>query len=362
MDLQQLIEKFSLNSSYLERGNPSLARVLNSDIEDIIKAKEIVRKTAKDSLDLHQVWHKTKEFSILYKKKETPKEDILSYLKDSINNLELLLKPLPTHSKIDGHLLVLNLTDFHLNRKDIEGEDTLETQVQEIFNTFNALLELSTRAFDINQILIVCGHDYFNSDFNHQTTKGTPQTDLVEGFKAFRAGLKLASSIITNAGQYAPVDFVIVNGNHDNQSSLFLGVSLEQIFNSSKDTVSIHYQDKDRVYYEYDNNAFMLAHHVPKDVKDLPLLFVTEEPSLFAKCKNRFILTGHLHSEQRVVYKQSREGYGIQWIQSPSLAKTDKWHGQQGYIGNKLQISSIVIHPQDGKVSEFFSQRKGIDK
>ena len=359
MDLQQLIEKFSLNSSYLERGNPSLAKVLNSDIEDIIKAKEIVRRASKDNLDLHQVWHKTKEFSILYKKKAPEKEDLLSYIKQSLNELELIPPIFPIHTK-QGHLLVLNLTDFHINKRDYKGEDTLQSQVEEIFNTFNALLELSNRAFVIEKILIICGHDYFNSDFNHQTTKGTPQTDLVEGYEAFRAGLKLAASIVTNAGQYAPVDFVIVNGNHDNQSSLFLGVSLETIFKDSKNTVNIMYGKDNRTYYEYNNNSFLLTHHVPKESKDLPLLFVTEQPLLFAKTKHRFIMTGHLHSKQKLVYKQSSENYGIQWIQSPSVAKTDTWHHDNGYVGNTLQMSSLIVHPEDGLKGEFFESRKSV--
>jgi hypothetical protein len=356
MDLQQLIEKFSLNSSYLERGNPTLAKVLNSDIEDIIKAKEIVRKTSKDNLDLHQVWHKTKEFSVLYKKKEPQKEDISSYLKESLTNLEILIPNLPIRIDKEGHLLVLNLTDLHINRKDFKSQDTLDSQVQEIFNTFNALLDKSNRAFVINKILIVCGHDYFNSDFNHQTTKGTPQTDLEEGFKAFRAGLKLASSIIHNAGQHAPVDFIIVNGNHDYQSSLFLGVALNEIFRNNRELVQIDYGKESRKYYRYENNSLLLSHHINKNYKDFPLIFATEQPKLFAETGHRFILTGHLHSEKKNKFDSSEE-YGIQWIQTPSVAKTDKWHDDNCYIGNRLQMSSIILHPQNGKVAEFFEER-----
>jgi hypothetical protein len=69
---------------------------------------------------------------------------------------------------------------------------------------------------------------------------------------------------------------------------------------------------------------------------------------MFSECKNRLLLTGHLHSKKTTSYLTNLEKFGMEWIQCPSLASTDRWHDTKGFIGNKRRMMSLVVNIEEG--------------
>lgn len=250
--------------------------------------------------------------------------------------------------KNSNNLLIINATDVHLNKKYFQLNTTLDEQIQ-IFKT--AVDYSLIEAKNPGKILLHIGHDFLHSEFNNMTTKGTPQ-DTLESFEVlFKKAFKALIDVILRCQAVAPVDVVMCNGNHAYAAELQLFAALEVYFESlGNKNINIFSGKEDRKYYSFHDNGFMLIHDTKKKVAQLPLLFSVENPKLFVK-KNKYILSGHLHSKEEIHFVSNSENYGIEAIQCPSLSGTDKWHSDNFYIGNKQRMLSLLVHPDKGIIN-----------
>lgn len=245
-------------------------------------------------------------------------------------------------------LLVINATDVHLNKKCFQKSTTLDDQI----STFKSAIGYSVdKANSPGKILFIIGHDFLHSEFNNMTTKGTPQ-DTLESFEVlFKKALQVLIQSINYCATVAPTDVVLVNGNHAYAAELQLFSALEVYYEALENkNIKLIGGKEDRKYYEYYDNSFMLIHDTRNKVSDLPLLFSVEKPSLFVK-KNKYILSGHLHSKKEHSFVSNNENFGIEHIQCPSLSGTDKWHSDNMYVGNKERMLSLVVCPHKGIIN-----------
>jgi hypothetical protein len=247
-----------------------------------------------------------------------------------------------------NNLLVINATDVHLNKKYVTNPASLDEQIA----TFKEAIYYSLEeANNYDKVLFVIGHDFLHSEFNNMTTKGTPQ-DCLESFEVlFKKAFKALIEVILLCGAEQSVDVVMCNGNHAYAAELQLFSALEVYFEHlNNDNIKLFGGKESRKYYSYYNNSFMLIHDTKNKVSQLPLLFAAEKPLLFTK-KNKYILSGHLHSKQEVSFISSAEGFGIEAIQCPSLSGTDRWHDDNMYTGNRPRLLSLVVHPEKGIIN-----------
>lgn len=247
------------------------------------------------------------------------------------------------------NLLVINATDVHLNKKYFNKETSLDDQI----NTFKAAVGYSLeKADNIGKIMLNIGHDFLHSEWNGTTTRGTPQ-DTLESFEVlFRKALKALIDVITYCASIAPIDVILVNGNHAYAAELQLFSALEVYYEAvNNNNIKLFGGKESRKYYSFHNNSFMLIHDTMNKISDLPLLFATEQPKLFVKA-NKYILSGHLHSKKEVSFLTSSENFGIEHIQCPSLSGADKWHDDNMYIGNKERMLSLVVSPIKGIINQ----------
>jgi hypothetical protein len=255
-----------------------------------------------------------------------------------------------------NNLLVINATDVHLNKKCFNSTETLQDQIEELRNAVRHSL-VECRHPD--RILYIIGHDMFHSEYNNMTTKGTPQDTLVSSEILFKEGLKVLIETINLCSTVAPTDVILCNGNHAYNLELHLLSALQVYYDNIPDSnITVKGGKEDRQYYSYYENAFMLIHDTRNKVSELPLLFGIEAPSLFIK-KNKYILSGHLHSKKETHFVANAENYGIEHIQTPSLSGIDKWHHDNMYIGNKRRLLSLEIHPVKGIVKHIIYNANG---
>jgi hypothetical protein len=280
--------------------------------------------------------------------------DYKEIFKEVLDEVNITFHPLVMHpnnrvfkQEQSPNLLVINATDLHLNKKCFNSTETLKDQVELLRKAVRHSLAEAT---NVDRILYIIGHDMLHSEFNNMTTKGTPQDTLEPAEIVFKEALKILIETINLCSTVAPVDVVMCNGNHAYYIELQLLSALQVYYESiESDMITIAGNRKDRQYYSYFDNSFMLIHDTRNKVSELPLLFSIEAPSLFIK-PNKYILSGHLHSKKETHFVANAENYGIEHIQCPSLSGTDKWHHDNMYIGNKRRLLSLEVSRDKGIV------------
>lgn len=276
--------------------------------------------------------------------------DYKALFKDALTDVKISPEDFTQKSYRTDKLLVINATDVHLNKKNFQSKITLEDQI----STFKSAVGYSIdKADHPGKILFIIGHDFLHSEFNNMTTKGTPQ-DTLESFEVlFKKALQVLIQSINYCATVAPTDVVLVNGNHAYAAELQLFSALEVYYEALQNCkIKLIGGKEDRKYYEYKDNSFMLVHDPKNKISDLPLVFSIEKPEMFIK-KNKYILTGHLHSKKETSFVSNVEKYGIEHIQCPSLSVgDDRWHHENMYVGNKASLLSLVVCPIKGIISK----------
>ena len=129
---------------------------------------------------------------------------------------------------------------------------------------------------------------------------------------------------INHLTKFAPVDVIIVNGNHDEERMFYIGDVLKAYY-SENPSVSVNNNGEYRKYYQYGTNMLMWTHGDKEKHSELPLIMATEQPKMFAATKFREIHCGHFHKEMMQEYR----GIKVRFL--PSLCPSDNWHKMMGY-------------------------------
>lgn len=281
--------------------------------------------------------------------------------KDVIKELiESMGKHAPSYKTINykdsdkGHLLEIDIPDAHISKlawgKET-GQDYDTKIAKEVY--MQALHDLisKSKGFKINKILFPVGNDFFHVDNqNNTTTAGTPLDSDTRWKKSYTDGVKLLVEAIDYLQTIAPVDVLVVPGNHDNTRCYYMGEYLSAWYKDCAN-VTINNEPKSRKYYTYGLNLIGFSHGNEEKHKDLPLIMATEEPVNWGTSKYRFFKLGHLHTRRDMSTMNIQEFHGVKVSILPSLSGTDAWHFNKGYIGNTRSAEAFVYHQDSGQVA-----------
>jgi hypothetical protein len=196
------------------------------------------------------------------------------------------------------------------------------------------------------ECLIVNLGDYFHADNqNNETARGHNKLD-VDGrwTKVLLAGLKAMRQCITTAlTHHEKVTVINAIGNHDDHTSMFLTIALTNIY-ENEPRLNVINSPTIVHYYEYGENLIGVHHgHTIKPDK-LPLIMATDRPEAWSRCKNRYWLVGHLHTD--IV----REYQGVRVENFRTLAGRDAWAASMGYRSGR-DLKAIIMHRKFGEVA-----------
>ena len=261
------------------------------------------------SIVTHNQWH---EMPIV-------KEELLDYIKKNSHKVNKIKY---TKCK-DPICYEISLPDIHYGKITDEDPNAIERHY------IQAIMDLHKKAdgLEIERFLLPVGNDGLNSEgMSRATTKGTPQQDNMRWRESFRGYWNLVSKAIDYLAQFAPVDVVVVQGNHDFERMFYAGEVLAAMYHKNKN-VNIDNGLNARKYYEYGVNMIMFTHGDKEKTNELPLLIATEEPEMWSRSKFREIHCGHKHKEMLNEYM----GTKVRFI--PAICGNDLWHKTQGYVG-----------------------------
>jgi len=228
-----------------------------------------------------------------------------------------------SYTKTDDNPVVyeISLPDIHYGK---DTDDSVETAEQHFMNSVRELHERAS-GLNIEKFLLPIGNDGMNSEgMRKTTTKGTPQSDSIDWQKSFIGYTKLIIDAANYLAEYAPVDIVIVQGNHDFERMFYAGEVLSAWFIKDQNVTVDNGLDS-RKYYEYGVNMIMFTHGDKEKAAEMPLIMATEQPVMFSRTKFREVHCGHLHKEMVNEYR----GIKVRFI--PSICANDSWHKLMGY-------------------------------
>jgi hypothetical protein len=300
-----------------------------SEFKTFLKENGIEEKDVK-SVKFWQNMQGDNRFSVVVKGEDNlmkaAKEEMVALLESYSPKVEQNYTPAQ-----DPVVYEISLPDIHYGK--YTGQ-TLDEAEEEYMNTVKDLLS-KAEGLDIERILLPIGNDGMNSEgYSRATTKGTPQQDSAEWQETFVGYCNLMVRAIHYLAKSAPVDVVVVQGNHDYERMFYAGEYLRAFFKNDE-RVDVDNNFDSRKYYKYGVNLIMFTHGDKEKPAEMPLIMATEQPMLFAETKFREVHCGHKHKEQVDEYR----GIKVRFI--PSICANDAWHKMMGYEAKRTGQAHI---------------------
>lgn len=280
-------------------------------------------------------------------------------IQDMIDDLR---KKAPSYPKIQykrshiydkGLLYEIDIPDIHFGRLTWEKESGEDYDIRIAHHAVHSVLDellLWIKNQPVSGILLPIGNDFFNVNNKDNTTvHGTPQQEDTRWQKTFTSGRRLAQEMIEKCLEIAPVDVVVMPGNHDEEKTFYLGEVLDAAY-SKHPNVKIDNSPKTRKYRLHGTNLIGFAHGYDEKLYRLPALMAIDEPELWGKSKYREFHTGDKHHK----FDTSEDGITVRILRS--LAARDAWTFRNGFVGSIRAAEAFLWHPEKGVIAQYTAQ------
>ena len=337
-----------------ERGTIESVLILDFEPKDDIELATL-HKINLDKYIITNYWSKllpNGKFtsSVFSKKKEAndyTAEDFAKFLIDYKSNY--IPQPQPKTERAKLIDVEISLSDFHLAKRHIDGDNSPSVRCKRYFEAATNLIYDVKALYDIDRIVFPISNDFFHTDnFHHQTTAGTPQETIVDYAHEYELGFALLVDTIAMLKNVCKeVHVVLVQGNHDRTKSYYLAHALDVYFHADPNI----YFDREHSVVKATmlGETFIGYHHGNCKIEDLPLLFAThpDYSQMFGYAKYREVHTGDKH------HYMAKEVKGVRIQQMPSLSGTDRWHQDNNFVHSVRAALALVYDKELGKISEF---------
>ena len=281
----------------------------------------------------------------------TAREEIESLLADAKTHIVrpgplVLIKPPET-----GYVLELSIADHHWGKvawpRETGGPAYDVNIATKIFHKAVESLLARSAHIKFEKIVWVIGQDALHVDNDAgTTTKGTKVDVDGRPFRTFQicrqAHCEVGDRLVRDV---APLEVIVMPGNHDNLSTLMLGDAL-QCWWQGHPHVTIDTDPRARKYREFGRVLLGISHGDKGKPQTWSRLMPVEEPEAWGRTRYREIHVGHRHTESAHV----DEINGVKIRVLPSLAPADAWHAAQGFVGNVPSAEAFHWHKEDGLI------------
>jgi hypothetical protein len=314
----------------------------------------------------YNAWIKNKDGEI----ESEPKYSIHAKMKrrnldtDLILQKQVILEEIKNYSPISefeysdnsiNGLLLISIFDQHFGKlgwAEETGEDydikIAETRFKNALDSLLSRVNLN----NVSRIVFPIGNDLIHVDnLQRTTTAGTPQDTDVRFHKIIKTVRRVLVETIDKLAIIAPVDIIVVPGNHDQATTFLIGEILDAFY-SNNQNVTVDNSPKLRKYYKFGKVGILWTHGDKEKHNDLGLIFATEQPQLWADTKYRFCQIGHFHKNKKLNFVSVDEHQGFQVQTLPSLSGTDSWHYGKGYNSQK-QAKAFLYDKEEGLIAEY---------
>ena len=296
---------------------------------------------------INQVYHKTSfggKYAITVSLLALKGSQTLDVSTDFLDKLDEL-KPLsafPTiKSRIEGKpnvALLIPKQDAHFNKYDIDGNNNIAERFKAFTRSLLNQLEKVSATSNIEKIFYIVGSDEFNSEWTGNTTKGTPQQNILTYEQGFEAISEFNIAITRLLKAYsAEVEVILLNGNHDHNVSWHLAHLLSRLF-SDTPNITVNSELVNTKIITYGKNLIALNHGDATKPKDLASKLPILAKDKWSSHDNYFIITGDKHTEL------AQDFNGIMAYRVPQLSSSKSaWDDKNNYITSKPEMLTFVF-------------------
>ena len=350
------VERYTVNKWEVAMREPATT-VLNGDGTPLVvendKGGKSTLWTRKSNVPLHEPLYQIKAWLKRRKIVEQTRDIVTKMLAEF--RKEAPTYKLASKGASKGCLLEMSIFDLHLGKLIWQPESGSNYDIKISQSAFTEALESlisRSKGFDVSRILFPVGNDFFNVDNSNQTTTaGTPQHEDVRWQKSFIVGRKMIVDAIHRLRKIAPVDVVMVSGNHDSERIFYLGDTLSG-WMSKTEGVTVNNDPTLRKYYQFGKCLIGFTHGKEEQHKSLPLIMATEQAQAWSVTKYREMHLGHWHHKKEIHFQPVEEYNGIRVRIIPSLCPSDAWHKMKGF-GGLRSAEAYVWDKNDGLVGSF---------
>jgi hypothetical protein len=345
--INQMCRKFSMS----RRTMVELLRVMGVTHDSSPYTEEVLHKTSEEDLVFDLLRRKEERVLLQAEQKEYKRvqKDAYKYrsykkfvesIKFLLEDIDISIEEVKHQEKDDDFSVLVSPTDFHWGKyaSILTGDEyNRDIAKERLFKTTTDVLDRVLQRGIPDKIIVAIGGDGLHIDNQSKsTTRGTPQDCDGTPVELAASYVRLCIEYINMIRQYAPVECYVVSGNHDYYTSAILREAIRAWFRNVE-FVKIDEKISTRRTFLYGNSLITLMHGDMGSTKDFPAIIAGENAEIWGKSKQRFIFTGHLHTERELPTFGNITVYRM-----PSLAGTDDWHWQKGYKSRKALIGYII--------------------
>ena len=299
--------------------------------------------------------NRTIKATLAPKEDELTMEDAIDVYKNYIETIDIKFngKVKETKGLDQNKLKELPGIELHLGKMSWSGDTGQDYDKDIATERFRVIVEGIVNQQKIekaSECLYCVGNDFFNSDtVDYTTTKGTPQTNDLRWKKMFNLGLDLNVFLISKLmDNFDKVNIRLVSGNHDEMSSFYLYIALQQYFRF-EDKVEFSDNYKNVQCYLWGDCGIYYSHgdaNLKRLIKSIPAEFYKE----WGMTKYRELHLGHLHKE---VVVDDESGLITRRVGSPT--GTDQWHYESRFIGATQKYQTFLWDKTQGLKSIMYT-------
>ena len=257
----------------------------------------------------------------------------------------------------EGHLFELGLPDLQLGRlvaaEDAGHDLNPEMQIKKADAVVDRLISYASH-FNVTRVLFPVGNDFFDTNSAEMSTAhGTPQQDDVRWKRTYKLGCDFIVRTTEKLMQLAPVDVLVIPGNHDEDKIFHLGEYLDAWHHNNKNVV-VDNRPMKRKYYMFESNLIGLTHGYYEKNNKLDSLMAYEVPDLWARSQFREWHLGDKHHKVDMVLKTNELENGVVVRILRSLATPSVWEFDKGLVGSLKAAEAFIW--QKGIVAQFTAQ------
>jgi hypothetical protein len=252
--------------------------------------------------------------------------------------------------------LEINIPDLHIGKlawgKETGEDYDIKIAIERYKKAINELLS-RVNPLKLEKIILPIGNDMINIDNKaNTTTGGTPQSCDSRFGKMFQTAKNLLIDTIDKLSDIAPVEVIVVPGNHDTVAMFTLGEVLDAWYHNNE-LVTVINTHTPRKYLQYGSNLLMYCHGHSEKLQDLGIICATEQPQLWAATKFRRVHVGHFHHSKQIKFTDVQEYPGFTVKVLNSLSANDAWHAEKGYVSLK-GAEAFLYHRDKGLIANYY--------